>query len=114
MLLLLQGLFPVQLHTYLVHDDNGRVVEVCTLEGTKTLVLDEDGNPVEHERTDNERSAAIAFSNLVAEALPGVTDPLILSSVDTTEYIPGIQKEIFSDIPPGLKPIRAPPTHSLS
>jgi hypothetical protein len=114
LLLLLQGIFPVQSHTYLVRGDDGRVVEVCTLEGIKTLVIDDNGNPVEHDPADSERSAAIAFSSLVAEALPGIDALILPSSLDRTEYIAHAQQEVFSVSAPCLKPIRAPPADSLA
>ncbi|MCW8964813.1 MAG: hypothetical protein OQL16_13540 [Gammaproteobacteria bacterium] len=108
-LLLLQGLLPVQLHTVLVRDDNGRLLEVCTLEGVKTVVMDEHGDPVSDSTQGNERSAAIVFSQLVAEALPDTAEPLVIYSPPADFHHPLVQMQVISIAPPGLLPIRAPP-----
>ena len=109
LLLLLQGLFPLQLHTVLVRDDNGQLLEVCTLEGIKTVVLDEHGNPVSDSTKGNERSAAMAFSQLMAEAMPDIAEPLIVDSSPADFHHHQAFIQVIPTALPGLLPIRAPP-----
>jgi len=108
-LLLLQGLLPVQLHTVLVRDDNGRLLEICTLEGIRTVAIDEHGNPLSDSSEGTERSAAIAFSQLVAEVLPDTTEPLLVHSSPADFHHPRPHIQLVSTALPGLLPIRAPP-----
>lgn len=109
LLLLLQGMLPVQLHTVLMRDANGQLVEVCTLEGIKTVVLDEHGDPVSDSSQGDERSAAIAFSQLIAEALPDTAEPLLVGFSPADFYYPQLSLQVISTALPGLLPIRAPP-----
>lgn len=109
LLLLLQGLLPVQLHTTLVRDDNGRLLEICTLEGIQTLVVNERGELVSDFIKDNERSAAIAFSQLMTEALPDVAEPLLIHSLFIALHYSQPSVLSVPSTPSGLLPIRAPP-----
>jgi len=109
LLLLLQGMLPVQLHTVLVRDDSGQLLEICTLEGIKTVVIDEHGNPASDFTKGNERSAAIAFSQLMAETLPDTAEPLLVYSPPADFHHPQVPIQVISTVLPGLLPIRAPP-----
>ena len=69
-LLVAQALLPVQLHTRFMLDTEGDVVQICTLQGVKTVVVDPltgDEQVLSHE--DEGRSPACAFSQLLTEAL---------------------------------------------
>ena len=67
-LLLAQALIPIQSHTRWAVADDGQVVEVCTLHGTVS-VDPATGEPLAEQ--DDDRTAAMAFSLLLAEALSG-------------------------------------------
>jgi hypothetical protein len=108
-LLLLQGLLPMQLHTVLVRGDSGRLLEICTLEGIKTVVIDEHGNPASDFTKGNERSAAIAFSQLMAEALPDTAEPLLVYPPLADFHHPQVPIQVIFTVLLGLLPIRAPP-----
>ncbi|TNG03260.1 MAG: hypothetical protein EP297_00440 [Gammaproteobacteria bacterium] len=108
--LLLQGLFPLQLHTILVKEKNGSLVEVCTINGLKTIKLDDAGNLLDKEvQDDSRRSAAIAFSELMAEVVPDITVPVITRDETPSSSISNIYTVVISEATSGLKPIRAPP-----
>lgn len=61
LLFVAQVVIPIQSHTRWAVDDNGHVVEICTLHGTVNT------DPASDESTS--RSPAMAFSLLLAEAL---------------------------------------------
>lgn len=110
LLLLLQGVFPVQVHTALVQDDKGNLVEVCTLYGLKTIALDGAGHPTDSEsQGDTQRSAAVEFSNLMAEAVSDVTIPVIVQQDIPSYSASVIYKVVIPEVTFGLLPIRAPP-----
>ena len=110
LLLLLQGLFPAQMHSELVKDSNGQLVEVCTLYGIKTIALDAAGNPLDEEsQYDDQRSPAIVFSELMAEAVADVT-VLVVSLQDIpSRPFPTQYTVVIPEATSGLMPIRAPP-----
>lgn len=70
LLLLTQAMIPLQSHTRLAVDDQGMVVEICTLQGVKQQSLRlHPGDAPDSEDTDSQASPAMAFSQLMAEAL---------------------------------------------
>ncbi|MCW8964025.1 MAG: hypothetical protein OQL16_09525 [Gammaproteobacteria bacterium] len=110
LLLLLQGLFPAQVHSQLVKDANGQLVEVCTLYGLKTIALDESGNPLdESSDNDSQRSAAMAFSQLIAEAVSDVTIPVVIQEDAPSWSFPVFYTVVIPEVTSALTPIRAPP-----
>jgi len=110
LLLLLQGIFPVQLHSTLVKDDDGNLVQVCTLYGLKTIALDDAGNPLDGEsHDDDQRSPAIAFSELMAEAVSDVAIPVFIQEDISSYAIPNTYTVVIPEVTSGLMPIRAPP-----
>jgi len=80
-LLLAQTFIPLQSHTQWKTNAAGKTVLVCTLQGTKQVVLDQFGEKVQQiesvHAADSERSAAVEFSQLMTEATDQVFDPLI-------------------------------------
>ena len=110
LLLLLQGLFPAQVHSKLVKDSNGRLTEVCTLEGHKTIVLDDAGNPVDDQSgNNNQRSPAMMFSDLVAEAISNIFLPVVIQDDVPARLILCAYKVAPHKVTSVLMPIRAPP-----
>lgn len=101
-LVVAQALFPIQLHTRFVVDDAGEVVQICTLKGTKTVVIDPASGQqqVVDQHHDDDRSPACAFSHLIAGAL--VTAAVVL---------PGWLD--LAAVTPDPLPIKAPPAPSL-
>lgn len=67
LLLLVQAFVPIQSHTRWAVADDGKVVEVCTLHGSVS-VDPATGEPLAQ---DDDRTAAMAFSLLMAGALSG-------------------------------------------
>ena len=110
LLLLSQGLFPAQMHSQLVKDDGGHLVEVCTLHGFQTIVLDDNGQPLgEKSQNDPQRSPAMLFSELMAEAVSDVTVPVVVQ-IDVPSYsFTSLYKVVIPEVTSGLMPIRAPP-----
>ena len=108
-LLLLQGLLPLHAHTELRRNNHGQLVEVCTIDGMRTYVLDEQG--IVHEKSDQPStpSAAIAFSQVLAEALPDIPVIAYLPVSIYFEDIPEVPASLNSERPATLMPIRAPP-----
>ena len=111
LLLLFQGLFPAQLHSELVKDSNGQLVEVCTLHGFETITLDANGNPIDDDQSQNDfqRSPAMVFSELMAEAVPDVVVPLVLKEDVPSFSFPALYIAVIPEVASGLMPIRAPP-----
>ena len=110
LLLLLQGMFPMQLHTQLVRDEQGILVEVCTINGLQTMALDLDASPSEHRDShSNERSAAMALSDLVSEAAPDLFTIVVAQHPRIHEHINTVFGQKGLAFPQGLLPIRAPP-----
>jgi len=110
LLLLLQGLFPAQMHSKLIKDDSGRLIEVCTLYGLKTIALDANGHPLdENDQSDTQRSPAMALSNLMAEAVSDVEIPVVLLEEVPSFYFPILRTVVIPEVTSGLMPIRAPP-----
>jgi len=109
LLLLLQAMFPMQLHTQLQRNDRGELIEVCTLDGFKTIVFDDQGQVKEEYTQGKDRSAAMALSDLMTEAMSDVTvidfTPVLSASYVDSYYS---QPTVFNHVR-GLKPIRAPP-----
>lgn len=110
LVLLLQGMFPSQLHTKLVMDANGRLIEVCTLSGIKTVALDDAGNPIEGKgQYDGQPSPAMLFSQLMAEAVSNVAVPVVDLEEIPSYTIPYTNTLVIPEASSGLMPIRAPP-----
>jgi len=69
LLLLAQALFTLQSHTRLEVNDQGLVVQVCTLGGIVEMQVDSiPGSPAPVD-IDNESNPAMSFSQLMAEAM---------------------------------------------
>lgn len=107
--MLVQGLLPVASHTTLARDANGDVVQVCTLEGLQTRFVDEGGKLSPDAPSGDDRTPAIDFSQLMAEALSAgvaaVVEPPRFGAVHGgCDYC-----LVRSAAVPGLRPIRAPP-----
>ena len=110
LLLLLQGMFPVQMHTMLVSDGQGNLVQVCTIDGLKTVHVDHAGNIIDPEGLDkNERSSAIEFSELMAEAHSYAFIPVIYPEAAPAASASNSYIAVYPDVVSGLMPIRAPP-----
>ena len=110
LLLLLQGVFPVQMHTMLVSDAKGNLVQVCTIDGLKTVQLDDAGNVIDTQDLDShERSSAIEFSELVAEAVSSTFAPVIFPEAAPSASVSNSYTAVHPDVVSGLMPIRAPP-----
>jgi hypothetical protein len=107
LLLLLQGLFPMQLHTQLVRNDRGQLVEVCTIDGIRTVTVDFE-QPSSH-TGDPERTAAMALSDLMSEATFELPDIHYPEADPVTGIMPLFSGVIHSLPHHGLRPIRAPP-----
>ncbi|MCB1789825.1 MAG: hypothetical protein KDJ24_05970 [Gammaproteobacteria bacterium] len=69
--LLVQMMIPIQSHSRLVQTPDGRVFEMCTLQGV--VLVDADGQHVTDEKPS--RSAAMAFSDLLTAAAIDVAEP---------------------------------------
>lgn len=109
LLLLLQAFFPMQLHTQLKRDAQGALVEVCTLHGFKTIVIDDQGQVKEGYTQDADRSAAMALSDLMTAAISDVTVIYFAAEASTSYAISYYGKLTVFNHVRGLKPIRAPP-----
>lgn len=100
-LLVGQALFPIQLHTTFAIGSDGQVMQICTLQGVKTVVIDPvtgDEQLVAH--SDDSRSPACTFSQLMAAA-----------AVGTTSVLPGWLA--LADVEPAPLPRKAPPAPVL-
>lgn len=100
-----QALFPIQVHTTMVSDADGRLIILCTLSDSPVLPTQTDQNHY----TDQSLSAAMLFSQLMAEAVlsfPDIT-PGSTTAADgrphTTHTRPASRRL------PGQHAIRAPP-----
>ena len=100
----------MQLHTQLVRNAHGQLIEVCSINGIRTVAI---GNgeffPATDPAPDNERSAAMALSDLMSEA---AAHPVNIEHPESGPINIGIQpvtEELHSLFPYGLRPIRAPP-----
>jgi|GEM_PF-2687628 len=110
LLLLFQGFFPAQLHSELVKDSNGQLVEVCTLHGFETITLDANGHPVDDQsQNDNQRSPAMVFSELMAETVTDVTVLIVFQQDVPSFSFPTLHTVVIPEVNSGLMPIRAPP-----
>ena len=108
-LLLLQGLFPLHAHTELRRDASGELVQVCTIDGLRSVIVDEQG--IVHEQTDEESipSAAIALSQILTEALPDIPVIAYLPVSIRYEDISEVAASLHGVPSAALMPIRAPP-----
>lgn len=111
LMLVAQALFPIQSHTRWAVTEDGRVVELCTLQGTVVVTLTRDGElPAESPAQQDDRTAAMAFSQLLAEAHTGMAhvQPAWLT-LQTVEPPPAV---IGAPVQRALRqaPIRAPPS----
>lgn len=110
-ILLLQGLFPLASHTQLVRNDQGQLVQVCTLEGIRSYTLDDSGQLAKKiDHSDNQqRSAAIEFSALLAEAIPAVPEiPYFRAAGAVYSKSPAVTSLADKQVI-GLQPVRARP-----
>jgi hypothetical protein len=110
-LFLAQALIPLQSHTRLEVNDQGIVVEVCTLDGVTSVVLHlNDQSPRQDGGDDEQRSPAMAFSQLMAEALLDLAavQPTYISLAASIQPPAVIGTPSFSDS--RLTSIRAPPS----
>jgi len=105
----LQGLFPLALHTQLVRDDHGQLIQVCTLEGIKFYSIDVNGQLNEEHQPDTRRSAAIEFSSLLTEVIPAIPEVPYISVKATPHIIAQATPPVTVLKAVGLKPARAPP-----
>lgn len=110
LLLLLQGMLPMQLHTKLVRDQHGVLVEVCTIDGLQSVTIDFD-TPVSEDghSPDKERTAAMALSDLMSEATPDLFAHDLVGHFLTHAYANVFAEKPGLIFPEGLRPIRAPP-----
>lgn len=108
-LLLLQGLFPLHAHTELRLNASGELVQVCTIDGLRSVIVDEQG--IVHEQPDEESlpSPAIALSQILTEALPDIPVTAYLPVSIHFEDIPEAAASLISVQSAALMPIRAPP-----
>lgn len=106
MLMLAQALFPIQSHTRWALADDGQVIEICTLHGSVSV----DPSSGEPTQQDDDRTAAMSFSMLMAEALSGhfEVQPAWLALLSTPVAPAVIGKAAQSA--PRHAPIRAPPS----
>jgi len=111
LVLLAQGLIPLQSHTRLAVNEAGIVVAVCTLEGVveQKLQLDIDQQPTPVD-PDSPPNPAMLFSQLMAEALLAVdaVQPLWLA-LQVSEPAPAVIGTLVRR-PHRLASIRAPPS----
>lgn len=77
--LLAQALIPVQAHSRWQQDADGRVVVICTLQGTRTLHLDPATGQPQPADSHSGHSPAMAFAGVLAHAAPAPS-PLSLPS----------------------------------
>ncbi len=108
-LLLLQGLFPLHAHTELRLNSNGQLVEVCTIDGMRTYVLDEQGIVHQDQDQPSTPSSAVAFSQILAEALPDLPVFIYLPLPTDFENLPDLRVSLVTVSPAKSRPIRAPP-----
>lgn len=111
LLLLAQVLLPIQAHTRWAVNDQGQVIELCTLHGSVMMTLTRDGKPQPAAQPQqDDRTAAMSFSLLLAGALSAVPEIqlawLALSTVDTPPAVIGTPTQR----PLRLASIRAPPS----
>ena len=99
----------MQLHTQLVRDEHGQLIEVCTLNGVKAVVVDDQGRIKTELPHDTDRSAAMALSDLMAEAIPEITLIDLSFEAPALHAIHTVGITAVSISPNGLRPIRAPP-----
>ena len=110
LVLLGQALFPIQLHTRLVLGPDGRLVQVCTLQGIKSVLVQATDEERVADQNENGRSPACAFSQLPAGALPAGfavwRDRLQSTAVAAVPSPKSMPRAPL----PRHTPIRAPPT----
>ena len=107
--LLGQALLPVQAHTRWQRDGQGRLVELCTLQGVRTVRLDPDSGQPQPAQTDHGVSPAMAFSALLLHAaVVDCVPPLTVHGRTVLPVAPPLQR---APLPPELPDaaIRAPP-----
>jgi len=107
--LLAQLLLPVQAHTRWHVDDRGRLVELCTLQGVQSVLIDPDSGLPQPVQPDPGFSPAMAFSALLAHAV--VAGCAALPSQHVRCELPAAQRAVATPLPPDLSdaPIRGPP-----
>ena len=106
-----QAMMPVQTHTQMVQDDSGRMVVVCTLEGTKTVQVGDDGQIIEVDSLASSKhdSAAWTFSDLMAAAAPFAESPQIHQPELNTSDFPAYYQLALRNNRQQIRSIRAPP-----
>lgn len=110
-LLLAQGLIPIQSHTRYAVSAAGVVVELCTLQGVRQVIVDPlTGDLQMLDDHQGERSAAVDFSLLMAEAVVAHAEVqagwLALIAVEPPPTVIGIPTPRHSS----FASIRAPPS----
>ncbi|MDZ7752848.1 MAG: hypothetical protein U5S82_14545 [Gammaproteobacteria bacterium] len=109
LLLVVQGLLPVASHTTLAVDGRGEVVQICTLDGLQTRVVDQQGRLSPEAPPGDDINPAVQFSLLTAEVLGSLQMPLATPAVFDTLPVGDIRRTAPSSAVAGLRPIRAPP-----
>lgn len=107
--LLGQGLLPVQAHSRWQIDERGRLVELCTLQGTQLVHVDpESGMPVPAQ-SDTDTSPAMVFSLLLGHAAPAVPPGLGVPPAEPVrgDAAPAPRAPIAPEA--RRRPIRGPP-----
>jgi len=107
--LLAQLLLPVQAHSRWHVDDHGRLVELCTLQGMQSVLIDPDSGVPQPLQPDPGFSPAMAFSALLAHA--AVAGCAVLPSQHVRCVLPAAQRTVRTPLPPDLSAatIRGPP-----
>lgn len=106
LLVFAQSLLPIQSHTRWVQSADGRLIEMCTLQGIVVVDAADNGDLGD---TAPSRSAAMSFSDLLTSAATGVPEaqPAWVALI-ATEFPPQITSTPTRQ---GVqqRPIRAPP-----
>ena len=89
--------------------DQGKLVEVCTLDGFKTVAVDDQGHIKEESMRDADRSAAVALSDLMAEATSDIAVIPFIEEAPPVYVISYSGQPTVLNSARTLKPIRAPP-----
>lgn len=110
LLIVIQNLLPLQTHTKAVVTDSGRTVIMCTLDGLKSISLDEQGhvsNSVVQQH--NALSAPIQFSELMTSATTAVKSFQIPSTFIPEQTLSYFTTSYLKTNSNSFQLIRAPP-----
>ncbi len=103
-LLLAQTLIPLQSHSRFDTGENGQVVLICTLVGSKTISLDERFGreaPVDDSGPDEIRNPAMLFSQLLAENTWDLAAPVVRPFL-----LPAVGVDAITPVLPPSAPLR--------